>query len=291
MNRGFIKSVLRPLLAFVLSIPAIAQAEPLSVFVSVLPLKTFVEAIGGRHVAVQTLVKAGQNPHAFEPTPRQVAALAEARLYLRIGVPFEDAWLRRMRAINPALRVFDARAGIDLIASAHSHNRHGTEDPSGDPHVWTSPPIVKVMARSIAAALAEADPANAGGYAENYRRYAAALDALDRDIKSLLRHLANRRFMVFHPAWGYFAEAYDLIQIPIEKDGKEPGPRALVALVEEARRENIKTLFVQPQHNRKIAEQIAALIDGRIEVIDPLAPDYLSNMRNFARLIAESNDR
>jgi zinc transport system substrate-binding protein len=292
------------ILVTLLLIPALGRADPVRVFVGVPPLQTFVERVGGERVEVHSLVRPGQSPHTYEPTPRQVAALGSADLYVGIGIPFESAQLPRIGAANPRLRVRDARAGIDLRRlEAHDHAEaagHGVHDDGYqhpgdgapgqaaelDPHIWTSPPLAKRIALAIRDALAEIDPASAGAYGVNFQGLAAELDQLDRDIRAQLEPLEHRRFLVYHPAWGYFADTYGLVQVPIEKAGKEPGPRSLSALIDQARREGVKVIFAQPQQGTKAAEQVAAAIGGRVVVIDPLAADYGASLRQAAREIA-----
>jgi zinc transport system substrate-binding protein len=282
-------------LIIMLLIPGLGIAEPVRVFVSVLPLKTFVEKIGGNHVTVHTMVKPGYSPHTYDPTPRQIMALAKADLYVSAGVPFEKAWVRRIRAANPRMRMVEAGAGIDMLPAGNHGHHHGEvngghQDASGhDPHIWTSPPLAKQIVTNIRDALTTLDPANRPQYASNTDALLLELDALDRDLRAQLKNLGNRKFMVFHPAWGYFADAYGLIQIPIEKEGKEPGARALTLLIGQARREHVKVIFVQPQFDRKSATQVARAIGGRVVAIDPLAPDYMNNLRGVARQISEAN--
>lgn len=297
---------MRNLMLFIwLLAPALGNTEPLQVFVSVLPLKTFVEKVGGDFVAVQAMVQPGYSPHTYEPTPKQISALAKTDLYVRTGIPFEKAWMERIRSANPDMKVLDAQEGIDLrIIEHHEHETaHNEEQPnkahdSGhpdnserDPHIWTSPPLVKQMAKNIRDMLTELDPAHGQAHADNYTAFAAELDALDHEIRTLLKDVANRKFMVFHPAWGYFADTYDLIQIPIEQGGKEPGARALTELIKQAKQENVKVIFVQPQFNKKSAEQVASAIGGRVVAIDPLSPDYANNLRKVAQLIAEARQQ
>jgi zinc transport system substrate-binding protein len=279
--------------------PCSAGTERLRVFVSVLPLQTFVEKVGGEHVDVHAMVRPGFNPHSYDPTAQQIAALSEAELYVRAGVPFEAAWMNRIRSANRKMQVLDLRAGLDL-REMDAHDADGHSGPGagqdrtdehrdtggGDPHVWTDPSLVKQMAAGIRDKLSELDPAHQKDFRENYEAFAAELYALDCDIRLLLDDLPSRRFMVFHPSWGYFAEAYGLTQVPIENEGKEPGPRALAALIEQAKREQVKVVFVQPQFDKKSAAQVARAIGGRVLAIDPLAPDYSANLRRVAQQIA-----
>jgi zinc transport system substrate-binding protein len=297
---------LRLLFAILLpwALPAGAE-EPVSVVVSVVPQATFVSRIGGEHVEVQALVQPGQSPHAYEPTGRQIAAFADADLYVRIGVGFEDAWLPRLLAANPALRVLDAREGVTMLGHgdegqpqaegdgetrdpiAADHTDHADHDHGDvDPHVWTSPRRVKIIGARIRDALSELAPSRAADFDSNYGRFAADLDALDVAISARLAGLENRTFMVYHPAWGYFADDYGLEQVAIERAGKEPGARALSELVEQARRQRIRTVFVEPQFNPASAEQLAREIGGEVVVIDPLASNYFANMMAVAERIA-----
>ncbi len=274
--------------------PLASLTAPLEVFVSVLPQATFVTRVGGEHVKVSALTRPGQNHETFEPTPQQVADIARADLFIGIGMPFEQAWLPRLRAANPRMRVLDAREGIELLPLDHHDHEEApghagpvpTADEAGDPHLWTSPLLAARMSASIRDTLTELDPAHAEDYGRNQAQFAAELAALDQEIRLQLKDLPSRKFLVFHPAWGYFAQAYGLIQVPIEQGGKEPGARTLVALIEQAKRDQIRVVFIQPQSDPRFAEQIARAIDGQVIAIDPLAPDYVANLRAVARQIA-----
>lgn len=263
-----------------LALPAMALAgDPLAVAVSVLPEKYFVERVGGARVRVSVMVGPGRSPHTYEPTPKQMAEVAAARVYFRVGVPFEAVWLPRLVENSPHLRVVDCRRGITLQRVREDKVRQDHPDP----HVWTSPPLVKIMAANIRDALISLDPAHQADYARGYRGFAADLDALDGDLRRDLAGLKSRRFMVFHPAWGYFAQTYGLQQVAIEREGKEPGARALVDLIDRARREGIRVIFVQAQFARGYAETVARAVGARVVTVDPLAEDYLANMRRVAR--------
>ncbi|MCD4689314.1 MAG: zinc ABC transporter substrate-binding protein [Desulfuromonadaceae bacterium] len=286
--------------------PAIgAFAQPpaaLQVFTSVLPLKYFVERVGGQRVAVQAMVGPGRSPATYEPKPKQMAALSRAQLYYRVGVPFEAVWMERVADLNPTMSIVDLRQGLKLRGLEHHH--HDSEEDPGvhepdqevqdmemDPHLWTDPNLVKQMAEHIRATLSAADPAGAADYLAGAEAFIRDLDALDHTIHQQLATIKERHFLVFHPSWGYFAAAYDLQQVAIETSGKEPGPRALAGIIEQAKAGNISVIFVQQQFSRTTAATIARAINGRVVAIDPLAEDYLANMRRTANAFASSLEK
>jgi zinc transport system substrate-binding protein len=222
-------------------------------------------------------------------------------------MPLEDAWLPRLRATNARMQVLDARDGIRLLpqeavqevddhpdtpaehepADHDHHDHHDHRDHEGlDPHVWTSPPLVKAMGAHLRDALIALRPGQAATFSANYARLAAELDALDAEIRARLAPVKDRRFMVFHPGWGYFADTYGLTQLAIEYEGKEPGAHALTALIEAARADGVKLVLVQPQFSPRAAQQVAAAIGGRVESVDNLSPDYFGALRRITGLIA-----
>ena len=286
--KGFNKVVfLAALMAFLIRTGALA--EPVPVFVSILPQKYFLQQIGGDRVAVQVMVQPGASPHAYEPKPRQMAALAGTRAYFAIGVSFESAWLGRISAANPDMRIVRTDEGIEKIAMSDPHGRgghsgeaHSREDHHHhgglDPHIWLSPPLVKVQAGTILAALQEIDPAHREVYEANCRKFLAGIDGLDARLRTLFSGKEGLRFMVFHPAWGYFAHAYGLTQLPVEIEGKDPKPAQLLTLIREARERGIRVIFVQPQFSAKSANLVAKEIGGRVIAADPLAEDWMANL-------------
>jgi zinc transport system substrate-binding protein len=285
-------SLSRRILLFCLVLCAgLARAEPLTVGVSLLPMQTFVERIGGEHVRAVVLVPPGKSPASYEPTPKQMQALAAAPLYFRIGVPFEKAWLPRLQQALPGLRLIDLRDGlplrpIDLPGSRDGH-AHGKGE--ADPHTWLAPPLVMRMADRIRDALIAVRPELRADFERNHERFFSELQALDSELRQRLAGKQQRHFMVFHPSWGYFADAYGLTQIPIEAGWKEPGPQTLARLIDEAKRRQIRVIFVQQQFSRREAETVASAIGGEVLAVDPLAPDYLANLRRvgetFARVL------
>jgi len=257
------------------------------VFVSILPQAYFLERVGGERVDVSVLVGPGYSPATYELRPKQMAQLAKTQLYFRIGVPFEDVWMTRISRANPHMRVIDTRRDIELRSMKAPHHKgaeHHHYGTSGlkDPHIWLSLRLVKIQAQNISRALISEDPAHKAYYEDNLRTFKHDLDKLDAEISEIVRVSKRRRFMVFHPAWGYFAHDYGLEQIPVEVEGKEPSAKALAGLIMRARQDGIKVIFVQAQFSTKNAETVARAIGGRIVQIDPLTKDYLKNMRQVA---------
>ena len=267
--------------------PSLDSGDRIRLFVSILPQAYFLERVGGERVDVSVMVGRGHSPAMYEPRPKQMTRLSEARLYFRIGVPFENVWMQRISKVNPKMKVIDTRRGIELLSmKADHHGKHQGDHDDGkglkDPHIWLSLRLVKVQAQNICDALIAEDRAHSGYYQNNLRRFHSDLDRMDAEITETLANLKTRKFMAFHPAWGYFARDYGLEQMPIEVEGKDPNARALADLIKRAKEEGIKVVFVQTQFSAKSAETVAQAIGGRIVQIDPLAKDYLKNMRKIA---------
>jgi zinc transport system substrate-binding protein len=217
--------------------------------------------------------------------------LARSEIYFAIGVPFEDNWLPKFARTNPKMKIVRTQAGIIKIpmkAGGHGHHEteHGAETISAgakDPHIWLSPPLVMVQAKNILDGLIKADPANRKLYESNYNAFLSELKNLNLELKEVFQTTGqNARFMVYHPSWGYFAQNYGLEQIPIELEGKKPSPRKLLELIQEARKDGIKVIFVQPQFSEKSAETIADAIGGKVVFADPLAEDWKNNLLQVA---------
>jgi zinc transport system substrate-binding protein len=268
-------------------------ANRLNVTVSILPQKYFVQRIGGEHVTVNVMVGPGDEPHTYEPKPEQLRALSRSAVYLSIGVDFENAWLDRIASISPEIWIVDMTQGIERMpVQAHYHEEAGEEHASGeepanpDPHIWTLPALVKIQAQTIFDALAQMDPVHKAAYEANLQRFLQDIDALDTDIRQTLQRMENRKFMVFHPAWGYFARGYGLEMIPIEIGGQEPSAAELAELIREAKKEGIRVILAQPEFSTRDAETIAEEIGGEVLLISPLAPDWLDNLRRVAATFA-----
>ncbi len=293
-------------MGFLLTVLLVAGMEDVggdTVFVSIPPQAYFVERILGSESAdrdiesvdsathssyrvrpvsgwdVQVLVESGYSPETYEPAPKQLAELSRARIYFTIGVPFEGVWLDKISAAAPGLRIVDTTRSVPARAF---HNRHSHRDP----HIWLDPVLVKSQAEVIAQAFAEVDPGNAAAYKANLIAFQADLDRIHNRIEKILEGLKGRTILVYHPAWGYFADRYGLRQVAIEVEGKEPTARGLVDVISSedfAWVTSQPPLFVSPAEKDTRTVQVAArMVGARLVTIDPLARDYLANLYRTA---------
>lgn len=289
MRRILLASMLLFVLQVLVQQPVTAAVD---VFVSIPPQKWLTDRIGGKHVTTRVLVKNGQNPHTFEPTPRQVMALAKSRLYFSLDMPFEEQILRKVQQVAPNLRIVDTAHHLQKIPLAtHGHtddhdNNHLPQ--SLDPHVWLSPPNLKVIATEMADALMDADPTNLAVYSENLTRLHGELDLLHDKITRELIPFAGASFYVFHPSFGYFAHTYGLHQQAVEIEGKSPTPKQLSSLIAKARADEVKVIFVQPQFDAGSVRVVAGAIGGVVVPLDPLAEDVAANLEIMADKIREA---
>ena len=257
----------------------------INVTTSILPQKFFVKKIGGDLINVNVMVLPGSNPAIYEPKPKQMQELKNSKLYFAIGVPFENVWLKKFKSINPQMKIILTQKNIKRVPMVKREKTSKRE--ILDPHIWLSPALVKKQCETIKNALIEADSKNKRIYEKNYKKFRNEIDNIDKEIKQILKNSSGKKFIVFHPSWGYFARNYGLIQIPIEIEGKKPKPKDLIKLIKLAKKENIKVVFIQPQFSTTMAETLAKQIKGKIVKVDPLAENWSENIINAARAFAK----
>lgn len=259
------------------NLPASKSEGKILVAVSILPQKTFVRAVGGDLAEVITMVPPGASPANYSPSPRTLQDLTQARLYFSIAIPAEENILPKFEQMNKELQLVDLAARVDAIYPPR-------EIAAGqrDPHCWMSPRRVIKMVNIIADELSDLSPQNADYFRENAAAYCTQLEELDQDIKAALSNIPRRTFIVYHPSMGYFADDYDLEMIALEKEGKAATAKDFQELIDLARAKNIKVVFYQAEMDGKQAQALAAEIGGRAELIAPLAPDYINNLRKTA---------
>lgn len=265
--------------------------DKIIVYATIQSQKEMIEAVGGDKVTVNIIVPPGDSPHTRDLTPSQLTDLAKARIYVMVGsgVEFEVKSIDKIRDLNKNMIVIDSSKGIELISIGfHAHEGeelHSEEEGGKDPHIWNSIKNGKTMVQNIYDGLILVDPDNKEYYLKNRDEYIMKLEEADQYIANELTDIPNRSFMIFHPSWGYFSRDYNLTQIAIEVGGKEPTLQSLSHTIEEAKEENIKTVFVSPGFSSKAAEIITKEIGGKTEVLDPLAENYIENLKITANKI------
>ncbi len=276
----------------------------MEVTVSIVPQKYFVEKIAKDKVDVNLMVKPGFSPATYEPKVSQMKKLTKSDIYFSIGVPFEKVWLKKFENANENMEIIDTTKGIKKLAMAkhthgeeeHGHEDHGHDDNKKDkhehtgldPHVWLDPVLVKTQAKNILDALIKHDSKNSEFYTNNYNTFVKELDELNHEIHEILEPYEHKEFMVFHPSWGYFAKRYHLEQLSIEVEGKEPKPNELVEIINDAKKHNIKIVFVAPQFSKNSAKTISKSLNGTVTVINPLSENWDKELLKTAKEIANS---
>ncbi len=278
---------------------------------SILPIVEFASKVGGGKIDVFEMIPPGASPHTYEPTPGQLEKVSKARMYLAVGsgIEFEIVWLDKIIAINDNMILVDCSEGIELIEIPQNQETKSGDDNgkaggqvvyneieddherSGkDPHIWLSPKNAALMVENIYLGLSAMDPDNEDYFYDNKVDFLDELEMLDRKIIEILLEKTQRKILVFHPGWAYFARDYGLEQIVVEEDGKEPSPRGMASLIDQAKESGIKVVFASPEFSQKSAEVIAGEIGGKVVLISPLARDYVKNLINIAEAFEESMD-
>ena len=271
-------------LLFILLFSSLTFAKT-HIVVSILPQKLFVDKIGGDKVETTIMVEAGSSPHNYSPKPSQMRSVSKADIYFTIGVEFEEVWLTKFTNQNRNLLLVDSTKGIKKYKAKNHHDKQHDEL---DPHIWVNPINVKIVAQNITNTLIENDKNNSNYYQENLKNFLTELNELDLKIKKILEKTPkNSAFMVFHPSWGYFAKQYNLKQIAVEVEGKEPKMRALIKLMKEAKKEKIRAIFAQPEFSDKSAQILAKNLNIEVIKASPLADNWSENLINLAKAIAD----
>jgi zinc transport system substrate-binding protein len=283
------KYILFSLLVIICSLPSCnrlrEQPTEKTISVSILPQKYFVESITGKKVKVNVMIPPGASHSSYEPTARQMNLLVNSRAYFKVGyLDFELAWMPRFTGINPEMKVFDLSAGIEPILGSCEHpeistTTHSTGNEKGiDPHTWMSPRNAKIIALNTLNSLIAVFPADSAGFKSNYLSFLLQLDEIDSLYMRNADKLKGRSFIIYHPALAYLARDYDMEQIVLEFDGKEPPPAHIKAIIDLARKKNIHTVFVQKQFSIDNSRSLAKEINAEIIRFDPLDEDWKGQM-------------
>ena len=242
--------------------------------VSIAPFKYFVEEIAGDDFKVNVMVPAGANPHIYEPFPEQINKLRRSVAYISNGyLGFEMTWLNRFYETNKTMKRLSLGDKIDPLISGHHHE--GDHIEGADPHYWVSPKCAMIMALSVKEFLCEINPLQKQKYEANYQSLVLKIQEVDKKARELFSGVQKRSFMIFHPNLGYLARDYGLEEIPVEYEGKEPPPSRMKELIDRARKDGLKTIFVQREYDTKNAKAIANEIGAEVKIIDPLSEEWL----------------
>lgn len=261
--------------------------------VTIEPQRYFLEQIVGDTYKINTLVPPGTSPETYEPAPSVMLEMAKSKIYFKVGdLGFERAWSRRLAENNPDVMIVDCSEGIDLM-EGHLHNHagsgHNHSQESMDPHVWSSPKAVKIFAQNMLEALISEDPENEDLYRDNFERFMVKVNNTDSLINNALENVPVRSFIIFHPALSYFANDYNLHQLSIEFEGKNPSLSQIRDLVDVAREENINTLFIQKGYDIKNAKVIASEVGAEIFEIDLLSYNWDEELIRIAEILSRED--
>lgn len=277
----------------IITLVVIAQSAlfaQINAMVSVVPEVGFVNSIGGKYVNVSLMVEPGAEPDTYEPKPSQMKEIAKSRVYFAIGVPFETVWLPKFANQNRQMKIVDVGKGVKAEAMpTFMDTKKKADDGLTDPHIWMSPDTVKVIGLNIYNTLSKLDPIHHDYYKAHYESFLSKINKVDAKIKKILKDVPKgSKFMIFHPAWGYFAREYHLTQFPIQVEGKDPKPRMLAHIIDVAKKENIKVIFTQPEFSDHVAKTIAEQLHIRVIKATPLAKNWAKNLIDFATAIANN---
>jgi zinc transport system substrate-binding protein len=259
--------------------------------VPVAPYRSILTSLAGDDYSVEVLIPAGREPHDFGPTPSQLRDLSQVTVYFQLGMPFEETMIPKLRSINPKLRVIDLRQGLTLRPNDQPFLSVGSgeSDPDDfegkDPHIWLAPGLLTIQARTMTDALEALAPEKKDRFEANFVTVKARLTDAGDSVRTALDGLSQRKLLVFHPAWGYFCDEFDLRQIPIEIRGKTPSARELGLIIGLARKEGITTVFAEQQFSTREAQTVADALHGKVVMLDPMREDVFANLSDIARAI------
>ncbi|MCX6990647.1 MAG: zinc ABC transporter substrate-binding protein [Chlamydiae bacterium] len=263
------------------------------VLVSIPPYLYFVEKIAGDVVEVSSLAPEGTNPHIFEPSPKQIQEVYQAKVWIKLGESFEQKIAMTLSAQHKNLIVVDLSKEVPLYSDHHGCACHGhghAHTESADLHIWMSPILAKLQASAIAKALTEAFPEHEGLFNQRLEIFQKELDELYVEIKEKLSPYVHQAVLVSHPAFGYFCRDFDIEQISIEVEGKEPRPQDISSVLERAAKASVRLVLIQEQYNNKGALAIASKMDIPTFSTDPYSRNYKQTLLDITAQIVAGHE-
>ncbi len=262
---------------FSFSLMPAGSAEPLPVVVTLPVLKDWIQEIGGAHVSVTSLMTGYESEHTYSPKPSDLIAVRKARIFVEVGAGLE-VWVATLvkNAGNSRLLVVTTSKGIDLLPdqddAEETHEPARRHDSQGNPHIWLDPNGASIMLRHMTDALIDADPAHARDYRTNSAAYLARLDQLQADLVRRLQDISDRRIVVHHPAWPYFARHFRLhiVGTLLTQPGAEPSARRVHDMVRKIKKDHIKVIVSEAQLNQKLPQLLARETGARVALLTTL---------------------
>lgn len=249
------------------------------VMVTIEPLRYFAEQIVGKDFKVETLVPKGGNPETYEPSAKQMMALAQCKAFIKVGkIGFERTWDEKLKDAAPNTLFVDSSKGIKYIESTD-----GVEDP----HTWMSVTSAMAIAKNICDAMIKINPKDSTMFRANLKSFLFKLDSIDDSIKSILHSNKSNAFLIYHPSLTYFAHEYNLTQIPVEEEGREPSAAQLKQIIEFAKAKKAKIMLVQKEFTNRNTEIVARNAHAKQVDINPLNYDWENEIVGIARKLKE----
>ncbi len=265
------------------------KTDKQNVSVSILPQKFVIDYLTNEQLPVNVMIPKGSSPATYSPTPRQIQLLENSKVYIKIGhIGFEQSWTDRIMEIFPSIQIYDSSLGIELISEEDFHHGDHVHKGGIDPHIWTSPKTMKTVVENTKGILIKEFPELKEQIEENAYKLSNEIARLDSLYFNDMANLERKSFYIYHPAYTYLARDYGIEQISIETEGKEPSVKWIQSIVEKAKKENIKAIFIQEEFDRKNAELIAKEINIDIVQVNPLAYNWLEEMEGTLNKFKET---
>ena len=252
-----------------------SNAKP-TVTVTIPPYQYFVDKIAGDKVDVNVMVSNGNNPETYEPNAQQMMELSNSALYLKVGsIGFEQTWMKKLQDNAPDMKVIDTSVGITPAKT-----------PGGniDPHVWMSCKIARIISSNIFKALCQLEPENKTFFQKNYQQLLSSIDRQDSIIRKSFKDNPEmvRKFVIYHPILTYFARDYQLEQLAIEEEGREPSAAQLKSLIERARKQKIRYCLIQAEFANRNTTTFIKESQTKAMDINPLQADWANAMKEVS---------
>jgi len=266
----------------------------LKVTVSILPQKFIVEQIGKEKVSVNVMVPPAASPETYEPEPKKMMELKQSAIYFLIGMPFESSSFEKIKDEykNVIFLKMQERIKLKGADGHHHHHHHHHEgdapcDHDGDPHIWLDPAYLIILSENAASGLIKADPGNREFYVRNLTALKREIQTLHDELVDIFKDSRGKSFVVYHPAWGYFAERFGIKQVAVETEGKEPSASEMAKQIDFIKKNGVKHIFSQPSSPETVINSISSQTGTEIIMIDPLREDVIRNIKESANAIRE----